>query len=404
MTHRAAWLLPVLALAGCGDAAPQTGRSAAAIAGASTPADAPLDRAVVAIVRKSGPLLCTGTLITPRVVLTAAHCPIGPKNYSQFDVFFGADVKGAGARIEVVDARPHPQFEAATFANDIAVLFLRDEAPIAPRGWRTTPFDATEIGADVRVVGYGRTRFDLDDAGVRRQGNTKLAELAQKELKLAGGAAQPCGYDSGGPAFMTLGGVELLVGVTSRGDNECATYARMTRVDAHLDFVNGYLAETRAGSRALGAPCLYDGHCQSGSCLAAADEPRIRYCSAKCSTNAECGALECLAGACQKPRPTPGAPGGACATDDDCVEAECLPDSAGKKYCARACSPVNASCPNGLACTAVDTIRYACLRVPPAEEPESSCAIGRPSEHRDGFAGVALVLGVAALVRRVRRS
>ena len=44
-----------------------------------------------------------------------------------------------------------------------------------------------------------------------------------------------CHGDSGGPGLMTVGGVERLVGVSSRSD--CTAVGTDTRVDAFLDYL-----------------------------------------------------------------------------------------------------------------------------------------------------------------------
>jgi uncharacterized protein (TIGR03382 family) len=49
-----------------------------------------------------------------------------------------------------------------------------------------------------------------------------------------------CNGDSGGPAFMTLGGVEVIVGITSFGDSNC-TQGSDTRVDVFGTFVDTYV-------------------------------------------------------------------------------------------------------------------------------------------------------------------
>lgn len=404
-----AWLMGA-ALTGCVASAPdfeRVSRDRAAIAGASSPADGASDGAVVAIVRKSGAMVCTGTVIAPRVVVTAAHCGVHATSYWDYDVAFGSDVRAAGLRLAVVDARAHPQFDPATFANDIAMLSLADEAPIAPRVLRRTPIASEEVGGEIRVVGYGRTRADATDEGVRRQGTTTLAQVTEKELKLEGGAAQPCAYDSGGPAFMTVGGAELLVGVTSRGDSACSTYSRETRVDAHLAFIDQYLADCAPATKELGARCLYDGHCRSGSCLSALDEPRIRYCSTACSSDAECAGLRCVASGsgkrCEKPRPTPGAPGARCESDGDCLDAECRTGSDGARFCARACSPMKPECPNDLACSLVDEIRFVCAKPPAAPESDSGCALSH-TRTSDAAGAAALAAFITVLSRRRRAS
>ena len=388
-------LLVLLSFASCVDAEAVGEQRAAIVAG--TPSG-PADDAVVAIVFKSGALRCSGTLITPRVVLTAAHCDIGPSNYWQFDVHVGADIRGEGKRIAVADAVVHPAFERATFANDLSLLTLSEEAPVTPRPLRTSAITDADVGSEVRVVGFGQTSATTDDSGTRRQGIAKLSTVNATDIVLSGGTAQPCAYDSGGPAFITVAGVEQLAGVTSRGDSACASYARETRVDAFADFIDGYLKSAGPGARQLGERCFYDAHCLTGSCLSATDEPRIRYCSRACVSDADCGAMKCVAfetgKRCEKPRPTDGAPGAGCSSDDDCVDAECRASGDGHGFCARACSPLNTACPNGLVCSLVDEIRYICAPAPPPESTDSGCSLGRMGEGSEGVAALLLIAGI----------
>lgn len=390
-------------LVGCAVApAPETGQRAAAVV-AGTPS---ADEAVVAIRYVDGELRCSGTLVAPRVVLTAGHCGIHAQNYWGFEVFVGPDVRGAGARIPVVDAVRHPAFEPISFANDVALLFLGADVPVAPKPLRKGPITPADVAADVRVVGYGRTAGDRDDAGLRRTGASRIADLSAYEATLVGGS-QPCSYDSGGAVFTTEAGVEVLTFVTSRGDSACASYARVVRVDAYRDFVDGYFAATAAGTKALGERCLYDGHCASGVCLAAPEDARVRYCSAPCADDSTCGPLRCLprdAGSwCQYPRPTPRAPGAACASDVDCFDASCLAAPDGALRCAPACSPTRPTCPADLACTSIGDVRWACFPAPPSDPPSGCATQGSIPSRRPALALLAALTATTAWARRRSR-
>lgn len=400
-THGTRWRavgLGAFVLLGC-QLEPLAKHESAIVGGTPAP-----DEAVVAIRYVDGELRCSGTVIAPRVVLTAGHCGIHAGNYYGYEVFFGPDTKGPGQRLAVVDAVRHPAFDGPSFGNDLALLFLAAEAPATPKPLRTGPLTPTDVASDVRIVGYGRTKADLDDAGVRRQGFARITEVTGSEAVL-GGASQQCSYDSGGPTFTTEGGVEVLTGVTSRGDSACAEYARVVRVDAYRPFIDAYLADTGSPTRALGERCLWDGQCKTGLCLAAPDEPRIRYCSATCTDDAACGALRCLpsagANVCQYPLPTPRAPGATCATDADCFDTSCLAAQGGALRCAPPCSPTDTACPSGFACTPLSEIRYACFPTPPAE-PTTGCAV-RPAVGVEGMFVAALLTTTTAWARRRRR-
>lgn len=143
--------------------------------------------------------LCSGALIAPRVVLTAAHCVDRPGDY---EVFFGSDAGGEGTRISARTAVVHPAFDDASNANDLALLWLDREAPADPLPALASPLDAAAAGAEVRLVGFGSSAAGAMDAGVKREGTAVISAVAATTFDIAPQPAMSCQADSGGPVLL----------------------------------------------------------------------------------------------------------------------------------------------------------------------------------------------------------
>lgn len=165
---------------------------------------------------------CSGTVIGPRLVVTAAHCVTGTE----------ITVNVEDRSIAVAFARVHPEFDEQTMAHDIALLILAENADVAP-----LPVAAMvpAEGERVRFVGFGRIKAEGDTKG-RRAGYVKVDAIDAQQYKTVPDPSTACGRDSGGAVLDESG--TRLIGVISSGDTKCQKYAFATRMDVHQVFID----------------------------------------------------------------------------------------------------------------------------------------------------------------------
>ena len=195
--------------------------------------------------------VCTGTLVSPTVFLTAAHCvdwvPAGSQLYVSFDAeLFPAPKNLAAAKAYHYDpAYGHDEGDP----HDIAVVILSERStrgitPLRLPAAGTLDALAAKNGLNGRSfvnVGYGvsaaRTgvpSFDYD--GKRRVSTSEFSSLQAAWLDLlmntaATGEGGDCYGDSGGPKFLQ-GQEDVVLAIVSTGDYPCRATSRSYRVDS----------------------------------------------------------------------------------------------------------------------------------------------------------------------------
>jgi secreted trypsin-like serine protease len=283
------------ATVGCshGGAEPQ-GNAAADIIGGQTDTG---DSAIVELEmdRTDGYDTCTATFISTTVLLTAAHCVVSEDSQYQIPADAKFRVMLAASRDAATDAdwidvdtsnvHPNPSYHGDG-VSDVAVVILTNPVAVTPIPILRQPIDQVSEaapGASVRLVGYGQSVKESgpnDGAETKRAVTTKLVRLEEDQYLLIGETGQQaCSGDSGGPALVTIGGVETIIGTDdlSSTDQACTAGDLYQRVDLYLDFIDSFLqrggkteapppdgADTPSGSPpAIDGATLYDQNCSS---------------------------------------------------------------------------------------------------------------------------------------------
>lgn len=243
-------LCALLLASGCATVAEELARSEKSIIGGTAFSGLP----AIGALMQDGSMYCSGTLIGPRKVLTAAHC-IDGLDASTVSFAIGPDSTAPQAVIRVASMTMHPSYDAKAIKNDVGIVTLVADAPATPLGL-LAQMDTSWAGRSLLFVGYGVTngRTQTGD-GHKRAVSIALASVSSTTFRYSDPKHDTCNGDSGGPAlWQDPSGAYLVAGLTSYGDYYCQQYGVDTRVDAFLGFINstGGATSTSAGGTSAG--------------------------------------------------------------------------------------------------------------------------------------------------------
>ncbi len=203
--------------------------------------------------RRGLQFLCTGTLISKNLVVTAAHCM--QSVYSVVYVSFGEDrPKSTLGMIRVDEFVSHPDFRNIqkpgedgelywTTTKDIALLKLSTDAPecFAPVGIHADT-DKIPLKSPLLLAGFGMTDDEEGTASVSmNQVTVSLDSLVEEYLVIDQTDKRgACFGDSGGPAYLKTPQGWLVVGATHAarpGFFDCHHKSDYTSLSKYSDFI-----------------------------------------------------------------------------------------------------------------------------------------------------------------------
>jgi len=382
------WVLAVLSIVGCSHPSADmvTSTSHPIVDGTRAAGNYP---AVVLVLNRAGGM-CTGSLIAPRVVLTAKHCvqsaeasePTAP---GYFVVGIGDSLRGLTRSYSVQAVRTTPGvytsgrrgLDGALVGIDVALLTLTQGATIEPLGiHRENPRNL--VRDEVRSVGFGQ--IPSGSSGVKYHTTTTVSGIMGNVIY---SGPTICQGDSGGP-LMTLDGE--VFGVASFGSGGCGSGLNgYNNVYGFLDMIDEVVADSGAclnngeevcdsydndcddavdeGCADVGDPCADSDDCVGGSdagptcqdslagriCTVACDGLRP---AASCTAGFYCAVSSGCEGQC-----IPGSAGGrpydeTCEEDTDCMSLKCIDPGDGRRRCLTPCEGDAGRCLAGEACVA----------------------------------------------------
>lgn len=200
--------------------------------------------------------LCSGVVIQPRLVLTAAHCVLGG---GRFNVTY-LDDQLRRRNIRVANVVAHETFLPGRTPStqpgvDLAMIRLSEPLPASIRP--VTLGGSLGAGERVSIAGFGlgqegrrqsaRTlrQSNLTSAGSYTSGNSVMVAVDSQNLGQAPGAGA-CKGDSGGPIMRGGAGSAELVGIVSwssgpasqRVRSVCGGFTAITPVADHSSWIS----------------------------------------------------------------------------------------------------------------------------------------------------------------------
>ncbi|HEY8279789.1 MAG TPA: trypsin-like serine protease [Bdellovibrionota bacterium] len=228
-------------------------------------ADKPLARMTVSLntVSRDGIGFCSGTILSPWLIVTAAHCLTFQNGTSAKLIAVRSTLEN---KVHLAAGwATHPDFLLKTVpaasgttvdevsAHDIALVKLLEPLEFPELATAALPEADLFAGQErkVMIAGYGQTGPDGDSNPAQKlYSGESLAKIedsplgGDRQVVAHGEGAQICHGDSGGPVILNASPESYLVGVHSTGD--CGSFSKATSVFHNLSWI-------RRSAAALGA-------------------------------------------------------------------------------------------------------------------------------------------------------
>jgi secreted trypsin-like serine protease len=248
----------MLALAACAKspfvgtpAMTKSGHNTGIVGGTDVTGNEDFSKSIVALYNVTEGSLCTASIISNDILVTAAHCVDGPA--SSLRVVFGKSLDNENdVQVQaVVSYETSPLWPTRSNedfnAGDIAVVRFDGGLPAGYHAAKMLDSDSVlSTGASVMLAGYGISNgVSQEGAGILRSVITTIKDGAYSDSEVlidqtSGKGA--CHGDSGGPAYVQVNGQWMLWGVTNRGvndpNNDCSVSAAYSKIPFYTSWIS----------------------------------------------------------------------------------------------------------------------------------------------------------------------